>query len=78
MPRTRLDKRPNEKLATLVNGYVYRFGGTPKSASVKLKKDYRTLCRKLNDPGTFSVNDLLHFCRVFNVPIDELRAAIEK
>ena len=23
MPRTILDKKPNEKLATLVNGYVY-------------------------------------------------------
>ena len=78
MPRTRLDKKPNEKLATLVNGYVYRFGGTPKAAAAKMKKDYKTFCRKLNDPGSMTIDYLLDFARAYNVPIEELRAAIEK
>ena len=78
MPRTRFDKPQNEKLAVLLNGYVHMGGGTPKLAAAKLKKDYKTLCRKLRDPGKFTVDDLLHFARTFHIPIEDLRAAIEK
>ena len=78
MPRTRFDEPKNKKLAVLLNGYVNMGGGTPKAAAAKLNKDYKTLCRKLRDPGKFTVEDLLHFARTFHVPIEDLRAAIEK
>lgn len=78
MPRTRLDKPKNEKLAVLLNGHVHKCGGSVKSAAAKLKKDYSSFSKKLNDPGKFTVDELVGFARAFNVPIEDLRAAIEK
>jgi len=38
--------------------------------------DHRTLCRRLQKPGDFTVDELLDLCRKYHVPIDELRAAL--
>lgn len=76
MPRTRLDKKKNEALAVMVNGYVHKDSGTIRDACDKMQKEYRTMCRRLADPGTFTIDELLTFGRKYNVPIDELRAAI--
>lgn len=76
MPRTRLDKKKHDALSVLVNGYVHKDNGTIKQASQKLRKDYRTVCRRLSDPGSFTIDELLDFARKYSVPIDEIRAAI--
>lgn len=76
MPRTRFDKKKNEALSVLVHGYIYKDGGHAKQAAAKIQMDYRTLCRRLNKPGDFTVDELLDLCRKYHVPIDELRAAL--
>ena len=76
MPRTKLDKKKNDALSVLVNGYVHKDSGTIKEASERLQKEYRTVCRRLAEPGSFTIDELLDFGRKYHVPIDELRSAI--
>lgn len=76
MPRTNLSKQPHEDLAVLLNGYVHKDGGTAKEASQRLRMDYQKLCRRLQSPGSFTVDELIRFCRQYHVEIDKLRAAI--
>ena len=76
MPRTRLDRNKNEALCVLVNGYVRMNHGTVKEAAEYMRRDYRTLCRRLEKPGSFSIDELLDLGRKMHIPIDELRAAI--
>jgi len=76
MPRTRFDKKRNEALSVLVHGYIYKDGGNAKQAATKVQMDHRTLCRRLQKPGDFTVDELLDLCRKYHVPIDELRAAL--
>lgn len=76
MPRTKLDKKKNEALSVLVNGYIYMNNGTAKEAAERLQRDYRTLCRRLENPGNFTIDELLDLGRKLHIPIDELRAAI--
>lgn len=76
MPRTRFDKKKNEALGVLVNGYIYKEGGTLATGSEKTGISRATLCRRLAKPGDFTIDELLDLCRKYHVPIDELRAAI--
>ena len=76
MPRTRFDKKKNQELAVMLNGYVYAFGGTIQQAAEKIGMHRQTLGSRLAKPGDFTVDELLHFCRQYHVPIEELRAAI--
>lgn len=76
MPRTRFDKKKNEALGVLVNGYIYKEGGTLTVGSEKTGISRATLCRRLANPGDFTIDELLDLCRKYHVPIDELRAAI--
>ena len=78
MPRTRFDKKKNQELAILLNGCVHAFGGSIQEAAEKLGMGRKTLGRRLAKPGDFTVDELLHFARVYNVPIEDLRAAIRK
>lgn len=76
MPRTRFDKKRHEALSVLLHGYIYKDGGSAKQAATKVQMDYRTLCRRLNKPGDFTLDELLDLCRKHHVPLDEVRAAI--
>lgn len=76
MPRTILDKKENEALAVLVNGYIYKEGGTLAKGAEKTGLSRATLCRRLAKPGEFTVDELLKLCRMYHVPIEELRAAL--
>lgn len=76
MPRTRFDKEKNEALGVLVCGYVYKGGGTLADGSEKTGLSRTTLCRRLAQPGGFTVDELLDFGRKYHIPIEDLRAAI--
>lgn len=76
MPRTRFDKKKNEALGVLVNGYVYKDGGSLTTGTEKTGLSRATLCRRLATPGDFTIDELIGFCRQYHVPIEELRAAI--
>ena len=76
MPRTRLDKKKHDALGVLVNGYVYKDGGSLTDGAEKTGLSRATLCRRLAKPGDFTIDELLSFGRKYGVPIDELRAAI--
>ena len=76
MPRTRLDRKKNDALGVLLNGYVYKDGGNLTTGSEKTGLSRATLCRRLAAPGNFTVDELLDFGRKYQVPIEDLRAAI--
>ena len=76
MPRTRLDNKKNDALGVLVNGYVYKAGGSLADGAEKTGLSRATLCRRLAEPGDFTIDELLNFCRKYHVPIEDLRAAI--
>ena len=76
MPRTNLDKQPNEKLKTLLWGRIKRDNAALEAAAKKLDMSLSTLSRRCKDPGSMTVDELLKFGRRFHVPIDELREAL--
>ena len=78
MPRTRLDRKKHQELSILLNGCIYAFGGTMKDAADKLGMSRQTLGNRLQNPGEFTIDELLRFARVYNIEIDTLRGAIRK
>ena len=78
MPRTRFDKKKNQELAILLNGCVHAYGGSIQEAAERLGMGRQTLGSRLANPGSFTVDELLRFARVYNIAIDDLRAAIRK
>lgn len=76
MPYTRLDKKKNEELAVLINGYIYKFDGNLKIATEKTGISRNTLSRRLSKPGDFTIDELLNIGRKYHIPIEDLRAAI--
>ena len=58
MPRTRFDKKKHDKLSVLVCGYVYKDGGTLADGADKTGMSRATLCRRLAQPGGFTVDEL--------------------
>lgn len=76
MPRTRFDKKKHEALAVLITGHVYKDGGSLKEGARLIGCDPSTLCRRLANPGKFSIDELLALARGYHIPIEDLRAAI--
>lgn len=77
MPRTRLDHRPkHEHLARLLYGVIHLEGGTIKAASEKIRMSDDTLSRRLKNPGSITLDELVNIGRRLGISIDDLRAAI--
>ena len=77
MPRTRFDKKKHDKLSVLVCGNDYKDGGTLADGADKTGMSRATLCRRLAQPGGFTVDELLKLGRQYHIPIEDIRAAIQ-
>lgn len=76
MPRTRLDKQKNERLSLLLHGHIYNDSGNLTEGAEKLRMSLSTLSRRMAQPGTFTIDELLNFGRKYHIPIEDLRAAL--
>lgn len=76
MPRTKLGQKKHSALAVLITGHVYMDGGHLEDGAKIIGCAPSTLCRRLANPGDFTVDELLKLARGYGIPLDELRAAI--
>lgn len=76
MPRTLLQDKPNAEIRYLLMGRMYGESGNLSAAAVKTGISESTLRRKLKNPETFTIRELISIARRYHIPIEELRAAI--
>ena len=75
MPRTRLDKNANP-LEVLLRGHITAGGGDLKTGAEKIGMCHSTLCRRLMNVQTLTLEELLRIGRRYHSPIEDIRAAI--
>jgi hypothetical protein len=55
---------------------IHLEGGTIKAASEKIRMSDDTLSRRLKNPGSITLDELVNIGRRLGISIDDLRAAI--
>ena len=74
MPRTRLDPTPHP-LARLIWGTLKATGKTPEDVA-RPGLCGGTIRRRLANPESFTVGELVTLSRALHIPIDDIRACI--
>ena len=77
MPKTRFDKPKRDALLELVLGRKSSLGLSEKRLAEKMHFSRNTLRSRLNDGSdNWTISELKRFCRVLDIPIEEMRQAL--
>lgn len=79
MPKTNLckPKQPHVKLGILLNGACLLAGMNAIDVGKVIGRCEATALDRMRHPGNLSVDELLKVAKAANVPIDDLRAALQ-
>lgn len=78
MPKTVFDKKPKySKLTTLLRGTAITEGKTYEDIAVMLSCNKNTIAARFKHPENFTIDELTRIGRGLNIPIEELRQAIQ-
>lgn len=79
MPRTNLCKRevPHARLGQLIAGAAFMRKINTEQLAAAIGKSENTVRARLRAPGELTVSELTRLGRKLEIPIDELRAAIQ-
>lgn len=79
MPRTNLCRRevPHAQLGQLIAGAAFMRKKNTEQLAAAIGRSENTLRARLRNPGELTVSELTRLGRKLEIPIDELRAAIQ-
>ena len=77
MPKTRFDKPKRDAPLELVLGRKSSLGLSEERLAEKMHFSRNTLSARLNDGSdNWTISELKRFCRVLEIPIEEMRQAL--
>ena len=78
MPRLREERPAHFRLLVLINGTINTLGKSTEDLARIWNCSNPTALKRLREPGTITIDQLLQLSRGLGIPLDEIRNAISE